>query len=470
MPRKDRPRKQVAGFDSATAMLRALSRFAHGRDMPLMGMLPSVLEGPMSALLGASNRLPRRIGEKAYAVAGWEEAIAADHAGDIRSDALAEWIVSHYPRRRYPVVFVGSADGALVHLAAALGAAWLPQTVLIPVRRHGGHPDDPREGLRLSQDAGHRLVAANPDLVLHHMHDANQDRLMIAGMSYFRVKWRRLPDAYRRFLRDRLAPGGTLVVSECGLCWPTTRIGERYLFQHGAFGGISAGEFRNGGPRIADYLARHGSPHRKWEGPEPDGESPEAEWGFEPEILADLLTSAADNGHRTARLRFPEPQRLSPAVADLYRAWYRQRQIPDSRLFVSCFVLLEPWWTLRTGSVPYWMAFNTEQSRQGLLGYLDEADAYDEIRLTLLSNGIAAPGQAQIPAWREALDRARTTGVFTGVDPRAFPRDFASFVRMHRDLSRVRPVYPMPEPMAFDDAKKFLTGHPDIELQDGSTH
>ncbi|MFD0851423.1 hypothetical protein ACFQ07_04295, partial [Actinomadura adrarensis] len=78
MAKQIRPQNQVAGFDSATAMLRALSRFLDGRDMPLMGMLPRPIEGPLSALLGVSNRLPRRIGEKAYAAAGWEEAIAAD--------------------------------------------------------------------------------------------------------------------------------------------------------------------------------------------------------------------------------------------------------------------------------------------------------------------------------------------------------------------------------------------------------
>jgi hypothetical protein len=77
------------------------------------------------------------------------------------------------------------------------------------------------------------LLAANPDLELHHMHDANQDRLMVAGMSYFRIKWRRLPDAYERFLHDLLAPGGTVITVECGLQWPTTQIGKRHLFQHG---------------------------------------------------------------------------------------------------------------------------------------------------------------------------------------------------------------------------------------------
>jgi hypothetical protein len=83
-----------------------------------------------------------------------------------------------------------------------------------------------------------------------------------------------------------------------------------------------------------------------------------------------------------------------------------------------------------------------------------------------MSNGIAAPGQAQIPAWREVLARARAQGEFTGVDTRAYPRDFASFVRMHRDLSRIRPLHPMPEPMEFEYARDFLAGRPDVHLEE----
>ncbi|PZG39721.1 hypothetical protein C1I98_23345 [Spongiactinospora gelatinilytica] len=451
--------KYVASFDSATGMLRALSRYLRGMDVPMLGQLPGPVEPLASGLLGAANRLPRRMAERAYATAGWTEASSPERLAKLRAGDLAEWVVRHYPPRRYPVIFVGSASGALVHLAAALGAAWLPQTLLLPVRQRGVHPDAPADGLRHCRAAGEAMLDANPDLLLHHMHDAAQDRLMIAGMAYFRVKWRRLPAAYRKFIRERLAPGGTLVVSDCGLRWPTTRITDRYVFQHGALGGLSPGEYREGGQKVADYLAEHGSPYRRWDAPEPDGESPEAEWGFAPELLGDLRTAAP----RVARLGFTDPEALSPAVADLYRAWYERRGIPAARLLAESFVLVEPWWTLRTGSVPFWMTFNTETSRRALAAYLDGGEPYDEIRLTLFSHGVRSPGVAPIAAWREVLERARKIGVFAGVDPRAFPRDFAVLARTHRDLSRVRTTYPMPLPMALGEAETWLTGRPDLQ-------
>jgi hypothetical protein len=477
------PKRDVATFDSSTAMLRALSRYLRGQDVPLLGELPGGWEPVLSAVMGAANRLPRGLAEKAYAVSGWSEAIPAGRTGEISADDLAEWIAGHYPRRRYPVVFVGSSDGALVHLAAALGAPWLPQTVLIPVRRRGGHPDEPREALRAHRAAGEALLAANPGLVLHHMHDANQDRLMVAGMSYFRVKWRVLPPAYRAFLRDCLEPGGTVIVSDCEIRWPTTRVAERYVFQHGALGGATVEEFRHGSPRISDYLARYGSPHRRWDAPEPDGESPEAEWGFEPELLPGLLNAVAElNGDpdggaggdahagrdaRVVRLRFSSPEDLSAPVADLYRQWHRSRGLPGDRLLVECFAVLEPWWTVRTGSVPYWMVFNTQPSQRSALSYLDAmrdaGDPYDEIRLMLFSHGVDSPGLASIEMWREVLARARKIGVFTGVDTRAYPRDFACLARAHRELSRVRGRYPMPPPMRLADARRFLAGREEID-------
>lgn len=379
--------EQVADFDSTTGMLRVLGEYLRGRDAPLLARYPGSAEPILAGLLGAANRLPRRLEEKAYAASGWAEALPADpwarcgrtnspngSSAGTRGDAI----------RRCS----SARPTAMIHLAAALGACCPPQTLLIPVRRRGGHPDRPGEALRTHRDAGRALLRANPDLELHHMHDANQDRLMVAGMSYFRVKWRRLPGAYERFLRECLAPGGMVITVECGLRWPTTRIRERHLFQRGALGGATAEEFRHGGPRVAEYLARYDSPYRRWDAPDPDGLSPEAVWGFQDALLDSLDDVAARTGAALRRLRFDAPEDLSPVAADLFHEWYRRRGIAPDRLLVENFLLVEPWWTLRTGSVPFWTVFNTEPSRQALLRYLDQGDPYDEIRLILFSCGV----------------------------------------------------------------------------------
>ncbi|MFI6737626.1 hypothetical protein ACIBI9_32275 [Nonomuraea sp. NPDC050451] len=458
-----RPAKAVASFDSASGMLRALSRFLHGKDMPLIGQGPAALEGVASAVLGGAAKLPRALQEKAYALSGWAEAVPMRRVSELRSADLARWVTGHYPRRPYPVAFIGSSNGAMIHLAAALSAPWLPQTLLIPVRRHGVRPDDPQGDLAKTRAAGQALLNANPDLVLHHMHDANQDRLMIAGMTYFRIKWRRLAAAYRAFLESSLPPGATLVVVDCALRWPTTTVSERHVFQHGALGGATRQEYEDGGPRVADYLARYRAGRSRWEYPPADGDSPEAEWGFQPELLTDLEELAERNRWRLVRMRFGEPEDLSPVVADLYRTWYRRRDLPGDRLLVESFLLMEPWWALRSGSVPYWMVFNTEQSLAHVQDYLDRAEAFDEIRLILFSHGVDSIGLASAEDWRKMLARARKLGVFTGVDTRAYPRDFAGLARAHRELARIRTTYPMPRPLEWPVAEEFLAGRGELD-------
>lgn len=99
------------------------------------------------------------------------------------------------------------------------------------------------------------------------------------------------------------------------------------------------------------------APRTSWDSPEPTGESPEAEWGFEPELRGDVERIAQERGYRVRRIVFDEPEQVSPLVADLYHWWYAQRRIIARRLLVECFLMMEPFWTLRTASIPFWLTF-----------------------------------------------------------------------------------------------------------------
>jgi hypothetical protein len=128
-------------------------------------------------------------------------------------------------------------------------------------------------------------------------------------------------------------------------------------------------------------------------------------------------------------------------------------------LLVESFILLEPWWALRNRLVPFWMVFNTEPSYDALVRYLDAAGRQSEIYLTLFSHGVDSVGLVPIARWREALRRAERVGRFVGVDERAFPRDFAVFVRFHRDLQQVQPHYALPDPLTIGELDRFLEDH-----------
>jgi hypothetical protein len=445
----------VAGFDSASAMVLANAAFLRGEGFPALGN-PTFLKPPFKLI----RHLPESVREKLFIIGGATETVSPRRVHRLDMGAVTRWLEEAYPDTRYPAVAIGSSNGALTHLWCALGIPFLPQTLLIPARDRV-HPDDPMAALEKGREPGRRMMEAFPDLQLHHMHDANQDRLMVRVLTYFRVKRRVLGD-YERFLRQRLQPGGTIVVVDCRRRWQTTRIGERHVFQHGAVGGATEEEFHEGSERVAEYLERYDSPVRRWHGPEPDTDSPEAEWGFETALLDDIRRFADEHGYRVRVISFEDPMDPSPFVADLHRSWLARRRIPSNRLVVSSFVMMDPHWTLRTGSVPFWMTFNMRPSLEALERYLKTADPYDEVLLMQFQHGVEAAGLPAKEEWEAVLGLARRRGETLDVSLEEYPRDLSHYARYDDALRRQVPArHPLPPPLTLDEVTHFLDAHPD---------
>lgn len=445
------PPSGLAKFDSAAVMAQALAQFLKGDGFPRLGQ-SKLLELPVSL----ADHVPRRLRNGFFAWFGAMEGVEPGKLGNVSTAEIGRWAADLYPKRRYPIVFVGSSSGALVHLAAALGAPWLPQTFLTLSKQAGVGVDEPREALEFGRDPGRRFLAANPDVTLHQMHDPSQDRLMLSRIAYFRWKFRRLPQAYRRFLDECLAPEGTIIISECETAWPTVTVQERHQFQFGALGGPTCDEYFNGGLRVADFLRRQGAGRGRWDPPPTDGESAEAEWGFEPVLRDDIVELADRRGWRVLRLRFARPDELSPVVADFYRSMYRERGLPADRLLVESFVLLEPYWVLGTGTVPLWMKFNMDSSLRRLSEYLSSSDDFEDIHLMLFAHGVESIGLPPIDSWKAAIAPARRRSSFVGVDPGAYPAHFAGFARYASDLEKIATPSPPPSPVSLDGFRRFL--------------
>ena len=428
-----KPEDAIASFDSASAFLTSLARALHDRDFPYLGQ--SRLKVP---LVYVSRLLPEPIRRRAYAIASGREGVDPDKLGSVDLDHVAGWVADRYPAGRFPAILLGSSNGALTHLAAACRVPWLPQTVLVPVRRPNADPDDVHGALEFGQQHAPALLDANPNVALHQMHDANQDALSASEMAYFRVKWQRLPPAYERFLEDRLQPGAPVVVVRDESTWPVTRIGDRHVFQVGAQGGMTA----------EDYLQEPGAPR-------PDEVAAEAEWGFAEALLDAVQAWARDHGHPVIEIRYAHPQHPAAAVAETFRHWLHERGAPAQRLLVSSFVIHDPWRTITTASVPFWTFFPVQSAAQDLAAYLDRA-AYDEIDVMLFSHGTRSRGLAEAGTWQELTRRARVRGRLLGVDPDAFPADFTTFARYATALSRLPVSDRQWSAMAVEDAIRGL--------------
>ncbi len=444
--------KHVARFDSGWGMLQALSNCLIGKDFPGLGALPGAK--PIELVVG---RLDTRLGQRVYALTGWTETVPPEEVESIRADDISRAVVNLYPKEETQAVFIGSANGAVIHLAAALRAPWLPQTFLIPLKRPDMDPDDISADMEWGQEPGRILLKNNPDLILHHAHDPDHDRLMVRRMAYFRIKRRVLGESYSRYLEDKLRSGATIYIVDCGLNWPTTKLAERHFFQTGGAGGVPPDEYLYGSERVAKFLERQGSKVRRWDAPPVDGERPEAEWGFQPELAEDVVTLGRRLGGRVVHIRFDDPHDMSPLIADFYRWWYQLRGIQSNHLLAESFAFLDPYWTLRTGSVPFWLLFSGRYSADKLTNYLSSSKPYDHIYMMLLSNGINPIEGVSIEDWRRVLRQAAVRGEFIGVDEDKFPFDFASFLRYNSQLqSKIQFRYDLPAPATLDELEVFL--------------
>ncbi|MEQ9443290.1 MAG: hypothetical protein RIG62_29905 [Cyclobacteriaceae bacterium] len=430
----------VASFDSASIMVKSLAAFLNGHDFSGLGVMPN------SQWAGDSlNTLPTSVKKVLYSKSGVFDAIPPKDIGKIDTEELAKWVTQLFPERKYPAVMVGSSNGALTHMAAALNIPWLPQTFLIPVQIPHDFPVDvPKQYMRWAYPYGEELLRLNPGIELHHMTDPNQDRLHLLAMTYFRIKKRRLGVWYEYFLKQHLEPGGTIIVNECTRSWPAKALNDRHFFQFGGTGGASPEEYYQGSERVSEFLRQQQSPFVKWDAPEPTGEYPEAEWGFAPQLLDDIERFARENGFRVQRIQFEEMQDISGLTAELYRNWYRERNMPANRLLIESFALLTPYWALRTGSVPYWMVFNTAPSADALESYLQKADPYDQRYLMLLSHGTEGIGLAPIERWQRMLHDGQNAGEFVGTETKKYPYDFGVYARYNQALQEaVSARYPI---------------------------
>ncbi|RJP76299.1 MAG: hypothetical protein C4524_10310 [Candidatus Zixiibacteriota bacterium] len=448
--------RTVANFDSSLSMMRAVAAHLRGDDFANLGTAPAWTAPLLARTALLLNRLPEDWRQRIYTRAGQMETIPPDRLDRADTEAVNRWVARHYPRRRYPAVMIGSSDGAAVHLCTALGLPYLPQTYLVPVAR-SVDPNQPRLDLEMLREPARVFLQNNPQVRLHQMIDPVQDLLMSRILGYFRYKVLRLGPAWRAFLRESLDPGGTIILLEVGLTWPVTRVAGRHLFQFGGLGGVPPEEYLHGSPRVAQFLRDQGRELDHWEVPEPEGEAPEAEWGFDPELGEDAARFARKYGYRLRRLRVNRPVDLSPLVADLHREWYRRRGLPGNRLLVEPFVLQDPRGTLRAGAVPFWIPFSTEPFDRVVEDYLDRVEPFDEIGIMLFSHGVDSLGLVSAERWREVLRRARRRGIFVGSRPGAYPRDLAATFRYHTDLPRAFPSrYPLPGYLTLGQFESFL--------------
>ncbi|MCK5317340.1 MAG: hypothetical protein KAJ55_05470, partial [Anaerolineales bacterium] len=348
-------------FESAESASPVLTRLVAGvlSDHPETVFNFNELEKIGLALL---NRLPVSVARAVVRLQFRWTALSPREAEKLQVDQLVAARIADYDGvdGKFDTILVGSAmGGATAHLAAVLGAPFLPQPFILGLR--GGSPEDEiSPHLVLTSRVAERILDRNPEVMAIGHFDPIHDGWLTRVVSHLRLKLIDLPRGYRVFLQNKLKPGGTIVYLDCKARWLHYKLGPRQVYQIGGWGGVSPKEFIEGSERIDHALVESGSKHRGgWGIPEQEPvEGPESEWGSEPGLDRALEVFAREQGYGFERISFDDPQGFSRLAFLAHEELYRRQGREAEGVVVETFTQYDPQLVLSSGLLPLWLIFN----------------------------------------------------------------------------------------------------------------
>jgi hypothetical protein len=332
-------------------------------------------------VLGRRGELPDDLRRPALGAEARAAAVPLDAVGEIDAEAVAEWMVSRYAGSCYSAVVLGSPHGSAVHLAAMMGGAWLPTSFTVRVPWPGGRATDWRGAAEAGGVVAERIMSANPDISVRQVHDPILDGPLCAATLTLHLRWRRLPEAYRNFLRSRLRPGAMSLVLRDVRIWPVLDLAAGHTLQLGSpAAGVGYEKYRpdDGFPPGRGLLPQY------------------AERAGEPALEPQLREVAAASGHRAHRVLYRGPAVLSALVADLYR-----EHVPSAGVcLVETGRLLDPPGVLERGVVPYWCESAAASTVLAAEEWLAGSRAFERVAVLPEPPGTTAETHAGLRQWR----------------------------------------------------------------------
>lgn len=438
------PQHVVSADSPCRVLLAAAARALHGRDCDDLRYLP---------VLSRFRGTPEPLRRAAVARAAARAAVAPDQAGLVDADRVAQWVVDQYPRRWYPGAVLGSPHGGAVHLATAMGVPWLPSEFEMAVHWPQGAVDDAAGALGHGAPVVDRLLLANPGIAVRQVHDPVGRGALVGCTITLVARWRRLPDAYRRFLTMWLEPGAPVLMLRDARTWPVFDVGARHSFQIGGPGsGLEPDDYLSDSDRLARALRGSGGDRARWRVPAAACSTGFAEHSVEPAFEENLRHWAGQVGSPVHRVLFPCPEALSAAVADLYREWLRAAGKTGNRCVVECGRLIDPWQVVRAGLVPYWCENANRRAVAAAELWLAGSRAFTSVDVLPEPPGLAHEALAGLPQWRAVAAFGSRRAALDRVAARGYPRVPVP-TRRATEVLRGQPYdLPRPVPMTVDAA------------------
>jgi hypothetical protein len=390
-------------------------------------------------------------------------AVAAHKLTMIDAAAVANWVVAQYDGpEAYPGVVIGSANGALAHLAVAMGVPFLPTSFEVYVRWADGSPTDVDRAMAYGHAVGRVIAATNPALHVRQVHDP----VTLGASSGWRItlhlRWRALPVAYQEFLGGRMRPRPFMIAVRDERQWPVVRDGE-YSFQIGTVGSDLSFHEYLGTRELASLLPD--GPRAPSPGRDRAARLELGERAVEPEVLTELRQWAATAGSRYCSVGYHDARQLSGIAADLIRDWLRAGGKAADRAVVTTGRILDPAQVLRRSLVPYWCENATAAAVSGAELWLAASEPFASVHLLPEPPGTAWSKLATMVQWESAALFATHCGVVDPVMKASYPHRILAPRHATSALQDLT-ADPAPRALSYSDFARGImtaTGH-DLEV------
>ncbi len=447
---------QPTGFDIATGAVAAVASALNNRFH-----YPAPNTGLELQLLRLSSQLPYSWGAALAARATENRFHNPSFSFNLTTADLAQWNVSQYdrfdPERRFDTIVVGAPSGATAHLCACLDAPLLAESFPITFASKG-KPDDIAGYQQRSVDLLTPILNHNPDLHAVSQFDPIHARQQIQRAVHIHLKLIALPDLYKKFIRERLAPGGALLLLTCSAKWSQYEIGARHKLQVGGFGGFTDQEFIRGTPWLDDWLhGEDGSQRSGWRLSRHWTYQPEAQWGSITGFATNVGTFAGDIGASLHTLSVASIDEISRIGFYAWQWLFYLLRIQPSAVLIESGPQMNPVIGRRSPVLPLWMPSTCSRSHALLQMMLPEFPPQIPVLFQAWPTGQPAPDLVPAKIWNTTLSGRH--GRWLGSDPRRFPTDLTTIAQMTPAIAEWshRHAHELRRPLRCDELNRLHT-------------
>lgn len=359
------------------------------------------------SLLRIMGYLPSSVAEWIIPRANSGNSLSIEDVENLKTSELVNGRLKDYCKNngKHPTITVGiGMGGTTAHLALALGGPFLPQAFVLTLK-NGTMNGNVNAYNKLSLLTAKKITQNNPDLMSIQHYDPVHDGWLVKRVNHLRLKLIDLPEEYKRFIREKLAPGGDVVYLEGRAQWKRFRTGEHNVFQVGGWGDISDETYIFGNDKLNDFARREKLDFSHWmlEG-YPMEEGPESEWGSEEGLGEALQFFCEKEGFNFIKISYQDPNNFSKL------AFLVKKKILDNAHLEPAGVIIEMFSQFDTSIVdhsrllPLWLIFNTLDSKRFLERMTQYFPNGKPIFFSALATFSKTPDLVPFNEWEKALN------------------------------------------------------------------